>query len=126
MLALLTDAHLLPKVAEQITSKRPEITIYSVRVWRSGAFLGAEDERILEAARTEGLTLVTYDQHTIVPLVTRWMSEGRDHTGVIFIDERSIMQKDIGGQVRALIDLWDRSQADNWTNVVTYLKPPSH
>ena len=126
MLALLTDAHLSPKAAEQITSKRPEITIYSLRLWRSGAFLGAEDEAILEAARTEGLTLVTYDQHTIVPLVTQWMTEGRGHAGVILIDERSILQKDIGGQVRALMDLWDRSQADNWTNVVTYLKPPSY
>jgi hypothetical protein len=59
---------------------------------------------ILTAALEEGLTLVTYDQRTIVPLLMRWRAEGRDHAGVILINRQSIAQADIGGQVRALIN----------------------
>jgi len=125
MLALLTDAHISPKVAKQITAKRPEIRNYSLRSWRDGALLEAEDDVILEAAHEEGLSFVTYDQRTIVPLVTQWMMEGRDHAGVLFIDERSILQEDIGGQGRALLALWDASHGQEWANVVIYLKPPS-
>jgi hypothetical protein len=125
MPALLTDAHISPRVAEQITTKRPEITIHNLRHWRSGAFLEADDAVILGAAYPEGLTFVTYDQRTFVPLVIQWMEEGRDHAGVVFIDERSILQEDIGGQVRALIALWDTAHSEDWTNMVFYLKPSS-
>lgn len=53
----------------------------------------------------------------------QWVMEGRDHTGVIFIDDPSIVQEeDIGGQARALIDLWDKAHAQNWTNAVSFLK----
>ena len=71
MLVLLTDAHISPNVAAQVKAKRPACTIYSVRFWRDGALLNAQDDVILAAAREEGLALVTYDQRTIVPLVPR-------------------------------------------------------
>ena len=125
MLAILTDAHISLSLAEQVRAKRPEITISSLRYWRAGAFLRAEDDVILTAAREEGLTLLTYDQHTIVPLVTQWATAGRDHAGVIFIDGRSIVQEDVGGQLRALINLWDKTHTQDWTNAVTYLKSPN-
>ena len=124
MLALLTDAHISPRVAEQVKAKRPACSIYSLRFWRSGVFLEAEDAVILAKAHEERLTLVTYDQRTIVPLITQWMMEGREHAGVIFIDDRSIVQEDVGGQVLALVDLWDAAHTENWANMVAYLKPP--
>ncbi len=123
MLALLTDAHISPSLAEQVKVQRPEITIDSLRHWRSGALLKEGDDVILAAAREEGLTLLTYDQRTIVPLVTQWAMEGRDHAGVIFIDHLSISQVDLGGQLRALIDLWDIAHYQDWKNAVSYLKP---
>jgi hypothetical protein len=123
MLALLTDAHLSPQVAPQVKARRPEISIFSLRNWRNGALLNADDSDILTEAQTEGLTLVTYDQTTINPLLTQWAMEGRDHAGVIFVSRRSIAQSDIGGQVRALIALWDFSHSADWTNVVHYLTP---
>ena len=123
MLAILTDAHVSLSLAEQVKAKRPEITIHSLRRWRGGALLREEDAVILAAALEEGLTLLTYDQRTIVPLVTQWAAEGRDHAGVIFIDDRSISQVDVGGQLRALLYLWDVAHAQDWKNAVSYLKP---
>jgi hypothetical protein len=122
MLVLLTDAHISPRVAEQVRAKRPACLIHSLRFWRDGALLHAEDAVILAAAWEEGLTFVTYDQRTIMPLITQWMAEGRDHAGVLFVDDQSILQEDIGGQVRALLDLWDATHAEPWANVVGYLK----
>jgi len=120
---LLTDAHLSPNVAEQINARRPDIAVYSLRHWREGSLLQAEDAEILARARTENLTLVTYDQRTIAPLLTQWAMEGREHSGVVFISKASILQSDRGGQVRALIALYDSMHTHDWTNAVAYLKP---
>ena len=125
MLSLLTDAHISPIVAEQIKAKRPEIVIYGLPEWRDGAFLEEEDDVILAAALQESLTLVTYDQRTIPPILTQWAMEGRDHAGVIFVDGNSIAQADVGGKVRALLKIWEQAHALDWTNAITYLKPNS-
>ena len=38
---------------------------------------------------------------TIPPLLKVWVEAGRDHGGIIFIDDKTISPADIGGQVRA-------------------------
>lgn len=125
MLSLLTDAHISPIVAEQVRAKRPEIVIYNMQEWHDGAFLDEEDEVILAMALQESLTFVTYDQRTIPPILTRWAMEGRDHAGVVFVDDNSIAQEDLGGKVIALISLWESSHALDWTNAISYMKPNS-
>ena len=122
MLAFLTDAHISLSVAEQVKAKQPEIVIYSLQEWRGGALLQADDDVILTAALEERLTFVTYDQRTIAPMVMHWAIEGRDHAGILFIDEKSIAQSDVGGKVRALLHLWDQANSLDWTNVISYLK----
>jgi hypothetical protein len=123
MLAFLTDAHISPHVAKQVRAKQPEILIHCLRDWRGGAFLHATDEAILAAALEENLSFVTYDQRTIAPLATQWLTGGRDQAGIIFIDVKRIPQEDIGGKVRALLSLWERAQSLDWTNAISYLKP---
>ena len=123
MLALLTDAHISPVVAYQVRALQADIRILSLHEWRGGQLLSVADDRILAAAMSERLSLVTYDQRTIAPLVTRWGTEGRDHAGVVFIDHRSIAQSDVGGLVRGLIALWMSAGEQNWTNVVVFLTP---
>lgn len=123
MLAFLTDAHISLSVAEQIKAKRPEIVIFSLHDWRSGTFLNADDDVILTAALEENLTIVTYDQRTIAPLVMQWAIEGRDHAGVVFIDDKSIAQADVGSKVRALLTLWDKTHEQDWRNAISYLHP---
>jgi len=124
MLAFLTDAHISLSVAEQVKAKRPECPIYSLRHWRGGELLNAPDHVILAAALAEGLTLVTYDLRTIVPLISQWMTEWNEHAGVVFIDDRTIVQEDVGGQVLALLELWDAGHDENWASAVTYARPP--
>jgi len=68
------------------------------------------------------LTLVTYDRRTIPPLLKTWAEEGREHGGVIFIDEKAISPADIGGQVRALSDLIRTAAKWKWTNRVCFLQ----
>ena len=123
MLAFLTDAHISPDVAAQVKAKRPEIVIHSLREWREGALLRAEDDIILTAAWEESLTFVTYDQRTIAPLIVLWGAEGRDHAGVIFVNRCTIAQSDRGSQVRGLLALWEAKHTQDWTNLADYLKP---
>ena len=122
MLSLLLDENLSPEVARQIAEKRPEIAITSLYHWHGGQFQAQRDEVILFTSTGEGLTLVTYDQKTILPVLVQWGHTTTDHAGVVFIDDRSIASSDFGGLVRALIDLWDASHTDNWTNRVEFLR----
>ena len=61
-LSFLLDEQVSPEVAKQINSKHPEISIFSIHSWQDGNFLGVSDEAILQAAKLEQLTLITYDQ----------------------------------------------------------------
>ncbi|MFM7790877.1 MAG: DUF5615 family PIN-like protein, partial [Microcystis panniformis] len=63
MLSFLFDEHISPTVAEQISYKRPEISIFPLITWQKGRYLGYSDEIVLKAAAEAGLTLVTYDQN---------------------------------------------------------------
>lgn len=123
-LAFLLDEHISPKVAEQIAAEHPDIRIASVRLWRGGTFRGQTDATLLRAAREEGLTLVTYDCKTIPPLLTEWGGTGESHTGVVFVDERTIAQGDVGGQVRALVSHWEQTNTWDWTNQISFLRIP--
>lgn len=69
MLSFLLDEQISPEVCKQINSKYPEISIFSIYHWRNGNFLGVSDEAILHAAKLEQLTLITYDQKTIPPIL---------------------------------------------------------
>ena len=121
-LAFLTDEQISYIVAEQVQGKRPDIPITSVRVWHEGTFQGKADVNLLRVAATAGLTLVTYDRKTIPPLLTEWGSTGEAHAGVLFVDNLTVPQGDIGGLVRALIQHWDLTCAWEWTNVVSFLR----
>ncbi|HZP80271.1 MAG TPA: DUF5615 family PIN-like protein [Chthonomonadaceae bacterium] len=122
MLSLLLDENLSPEIARQITAKRRDVMVTSVHHWHEGQYKAQSDETILIAATQEGLTLVTYDQKTILPVLVRWGQAGTDHAGVVFIDDRSIASNDFGTMVRALISLWDASHTDDWTNRVEFLR----
>lgn len=123
MLAFLLDEQISHVVMEQIRLKCASIRIESVLVWRGGDLEGKDDEAVLRAAREEGFTLVTYDRKTIAPLLMQWTGEGRSHAGVVFIDEKTIAQADIGGKVHALLSLWEHAGALDWSNRVTYMRP---
>ena len=104
-LFLLLDENISQTVAAQVKRHRPVLTIESVHTWRGGVFEGRSDKALLQAAYTEGLTLITYDQKTIPPLLAEMYAEGESHAGVIFVDEQTIPGSDFGMLTRALIFL---------------------
>jgi predicted nuclease of predicted toxin-antitoxin system len=90
MLSLLLDDNLSPEVARQMIEKRADVSVIGMHHWHEGRYLAQRDEAILLAAAQEGLTLVTYDQETIFPVLVQWGHVGTDHAGLVFIDDRSI------------------------------------
>lgn len=121
-LSFLLDEQISPTVAEQILLKRPEIEVFSLQYWQEGCFLGLDDEVVLEAAAEANLTLVTYDQNTIPPILVRWGEANIAHGGVIFIDYRTIALHNFGQLVRALVWLWDTQGELDWNSRLIYLQ----
>lgn len=123
MLSFLLDEQISPEIAKQIEQKRPDIPIFSIHIWQKGYYLGISDEIILKAAVAEKLTLITYDQKTIPPILSEWGQANINHQGVIVIDYRSIPPNNFGELVRAIIWLWDTQRQADWQNRIIYLQP---
>ena len=122
MLKLLLDEHISPNVAAGLRRHKRSLTVHTMAEWESGNFLGRDDAICLLEAAGHGLTLVTYDRRTIPPLLKIWAEEGRRHGGVIFVDEKTISPADVGGLVRALIQLSKATGKWNWTDRVCFLR----
>lgn len=122
MLKLLLDEHISPDVADGLRRRNPSLVVRGMAEWENGNFLGQDDFACLLAAAAQRLTLVTYDRRSIPPLLKRWAEEGRNHAGVIFVDEKTISPADIGALVRALTDLFQHARRWDWVNRVCFLR----
>lgn len=122
MLKLLLDEHISPSVADGLRRRNRSLVVRFMAEWENGGFLGQDDSACLQQAAAQGLTLVTYDRRTIPLLLKTWAEEERDHSGVIFIDEKTISPADIGGQVRALSNLVKEAGRWDWINRVCFLQ----
>jgi Domain of unknown function (DUF5615) len=122
MLRLLLDEHISPQVVDGLRRRIPKLRVFCIRDWQDGRFLGQDDHLVLAEAAAQGLSLVTYDQRTIRPILKLWAEEGRSHAGVIFIDEKTIVPGDIGGLVLALVELAKESQRWDWKDRVAFLQ----
>jgi hypothetical protein len=121
VLKLLLDEHISPDVADGLRRRRRSFIVRWMAEWENGDFLGQEDAACLLEAAGQGLTLVTYDRRTIPPLLKVWAEQGRRHGGVIFVDEKTISPADIGGVVRALIQLSKKTGKWDWSDRVYFL-----
>src|SRR3954451_25020023 len=90
VLSLLLDEHISPRVAAGLRRRIRALTVYPLKDWEDGAFLGQDDASCLMEAAAQGLTFVTYDRRTIPPLLKTWAEQGIHHAGIIFIDDRTI------------------------------------
>ncbi len=122
MLKLLLDEHISPDVADGLRRRNRSLVIHWMAEWQGSDFLGKEDSACLLEAAKQGLTLVTYDRRTIPPLLKIWAEEGRRHGGVIFVDEKTISPANIGGLVRALIQLSKETGKWDWADRVYFLR----
>ena len=122
MLKLLLDEHISPDVAGGLRRCHPSLLVHCMTDWEGGGFLGKDDSACLLEAARQRLTLVTYDRRTIPPLLKIWAEEGRQHSGVIFVDEKTISPADIGGLVRALSRLFKDAGKWGWIDRICYLR----
>jgi predicted nuclease of predicted toxin-antitoxin system len=122
-LRLLTDEQIPDTVARQVRTHRPDISIESFHTWHDGAMRGQPDALVLAEAVAEGLTLITYDQRTIPPLLQEWADLQQSHCGVILVDGRSLPVNNIGKLLKALTALWDRESSWEWKDRIVFLKP---
>jgi hypothetical protein len=74
------------------------------------------------ASRNSEVDAVTCDRRTIPPLLKDWAEAGRPHAGVIFVDEKTISQADIGGLVQSLGMLLKEARDWDWTDRVCFLQ----
>src|SRR5262249_43305978 len=121
MLRLLLDEHISPEVANGLRRHAKGLFVCPLGQWHEGRFLGMPDDVLLTAAAREELTLVTYDRRTIPPLLKIWAEEGRDHGGIVFVDNLTISSSDVGSLVKALQSLWRQSATWDWGNRVLIL-----
>jgi hypothetical protein len=122
MLKLLLDEHISQALAQGLRRHKPDVAVQSLAEWEQGAFLGQPDSLLLVAAGQQRLTLVTYDLRTIPVILKAWAEEGRFHAGVIFVDQRTIAQNNIGALVRAIILLIEEASRWDWTNRIHFLR----
>ena len=125
MLAFLLDEQISHVIMEQLRSKRPDIRSESVQLWRHADLRGKADELVLAAAHEEGLTLVTYDQKTIPPILMELTLDNGHHSGVLFVDRNTIASDNVGALVKALSTFHDRYHSLTWTDLVMFLAPAS-
>ncbi len=121
MLQFLLDEHLSPDIAEQLAWHRPDIPIFAMRDWEGRVHQGLKDAPLLTLAHERRLTLVTYDLHTIAPLLKTWGEQGLSHGGIVFVAEHPLAANNYGGLIRGLSQLWDGHGAEDWTDRVVFL-----
>jgi hypothetical protein len=122
VLKLLLDEHISPDVAEGFRRRQRNAVLWSLAEWEDGRCMGLADDLILETAAVRKVTLVTYDRKTIPPLLKTWAEAGRDHGGIIFVDERTTPPSDFGGLIQALQKLFQETRRWDWRNRVCYIR----
>ena len=122
MLKLLLDEHISPDVAAGLRGRRRALVVHCMVEWETGGYLGLGDTAVLKEAALQGFTLVTYDRRTTPRLLKEWAEESRSHAGVIFVDDKTLAPHDIGGLVRALLNLFNGTRLWDWTDRVCFLR----
>ena len=122
MLKLLLDEHISPDVAGGLRRRDRKVIVWGMVECENGSFLGQEDSACLREAAVQNLTLVTYDRRTIPPLLKNWAEEGRQHAGVVFVDEKTIAPADIGALVQYLSILLKEAHDGDWIDRVHFLR----
>ena len=117
---LLLDSHLPVALGKRL--RDTGLDVVALSEWLGGDYRTASDDRVLEAALADHRVLVTYDCRTIPRLLKDWAESGRHHAGVVLVDEVTIRPSDVGGLLRALTQLAERSQARDCADRVVFLR----
>lgn len=119
-LNLLLDEHIDPKLVQLLG--QCGIEAVSMQEWRSGHYVGHPDHEILISTASEGLTLLSYDVHSIPELLDRLAEEEIIHGGIILVSERTIKQNALSALARALENLVSDLGDVDWRNRLVFLR----
>lgn len=108
---LLLDELYPQAIAEELRKRGFDV----VSVHELSELEGLGDEQVLERAAEEGRAVVTENTADFVPLIQRWLGEGREHCGLLLTSPVSLprSRQTIGRHVRALADFLGR-HPDSW------------
>jgi predicted nuclease of predicted toxin-antitoxin system len=99
-LKLLLDEQFPPDIAKRLRERDHDV----VAVCERPDLISAEDETLLTLSTAEKRALLTNNVRDFVPIVTRWVGEGRSHYGLLLVSDRTLKRsrKTIGAYVRAI------------------------
>jgi len=120
-LRILLDVHIAPEVADRLRASG--IDAIAVSSWQDGRLRDADDEAILRAAHKDRRTLATFDVSSIPKLILQFVNEDIDHSGVIFVNSKTIPQANIGALVRSLETLARFYKQADLRNMVAWAPP---
>jgi len=102
-------------VHQQLAQKIRERGFDAVSAHEEGNFQ-VDDEKHLEYATAQHRAVLTHNQRHFEPLHRKWLSEGRDHAGIILSP-----QIELGELLRRILRLLDHVTADEMQNNLRYL-----
>ncbi|MDE3133946.1 MAG: DUF5615 family PIN-like protein [Acidobacteriota bacterium] len=88
---------------------------------------GTKDPALLTVAATERRALVTNNARDFVPIASRWLASGREHSGLLLTFDRGLPRdrREIGRHVRTLALALDANPDDDaLLNQIRWLSPP--
>ena len=119
----LTDENISPIVAQEVGRLLTGCDILSILEWHNSRYVSKDDELILGQSEIEGLTLITYDRHSIRRILNRWYELERNHSGVVYINNATIRNNDFRSIIRALLVFCEACADRDLTNTEHFLQP---
>lgn len=111
-LKLLLDEHIAIEVAAALQRRFPSLDVQSIF---ETPLRGLADPPLLEILDQDKRTLVTRDANSIPAHVQRRLAQNKTHAGVIYVDSRRLLQKDVRALIRRLGEVIQKHGSEDWT-----------
>ncbi|MEI6784877.1 MAG: hypothetical protein WCQ21_28610 [Verrucomicrobiota bacterium] len=114
---ILLDEHLPKAVAVTLGRLLTGTDAQHIADWQHGRWLAEDDPVLLEGLWQDRRPLASYDRATLPGHLAKRIAGGKDHAGVIFVDQERFPVTRIGDMARALAKLLATYPApSDWIN----------
>jgi hypothetical protein len=120
MIRLLADANLSHKFVQACLRLDKDFPLVHLADWMDGKHRASEDSLLLGVLRGQGLILVSFDRRTMARHAGELTRAGAGHAGVILF-RRSVSPTDYGKQSRLLLEFWQVTGNEEWSDRIEYL-----
>jgi hypothetical protein len=119
---ILLDEHLPKAVAVTLGRLLTGTDAQHIADWQHGRWLAEDDPVLLEGLWQDRRPLASYDRATLPRHLAKRIAGGKDHAGVIFVDQERFPVTRIGDMARALAKLLATYPApSDWINRIVTL-----